>query len=54
MVVCLNYDVNSSPNLFLTLGNQGVGCCGTVMTNRKHFPKDLITKATKQNRGWYD
>ena len=24
------------------------------MTNRQHFPKDLITKATKQNMGWYD
>ena len=28
----------SSPNLLYTLGKKGIGCCGTVMSNRKHFP----------------
>ena len=44
----------SSPNLFYTLGKKGIGCCGTVMSNRKHFPKEIVTKATRHNRGEYD
>ena len=44
----------SSPNLFYTLGKKGIGCCGTVMSNRKHFPKEIVTKATRHNRVKYD
>ena len=42
----------SSPNLYFTLA--GIGACGTARSNRKNFPKELITKATVHNRGKYD
>ena len=44
----------SSPILFYTLGKKGIGCCGTVLYNTKHFPKEIVTKATCHNRGKYD
>ena len=44
----------SSFNLYFTLAGKGIGACGTARSNRKHFPKDLITKATVSNRGNYD
>lgn len=44
----------SSPRLFLALCKKGIGCCGTVMMNWKDFPKTLITKQSKQNKGKYD
>ena len=44
----------SSPNLYFTLAGKGIGACGTARSNRKNFPKELITKATVHNRGKYD
>ena len=32
----------TSPQLYLGLYKLGFNCCGTVRTNRKDFPKDLI------------
>ena len=38
----------TSPRLYLALYKLGYNCCGTVRTNRKDFPKDLIiTKAVR-------
>jgi len=34
----------TSPQLFLTLYNKGVNCCGTARVNRKGFPKSLVKK----------
>ena len=44
----------SSPNLFLTLANKGIGCCDTVKTNMRNFPKVLKTKATNLTKDNYD
>ena len=44
----------TSPTLFLYLFNQGINACGTVRTNRLGFPKELVTKATKDIRGHYE
>ena len=45
----------TSPSLFLHLyKNLGINACGTCRSNRIGFPKELVTKATKQNRGHYD
>lgn len=44
----------TSPNLYLTLYNNGINACGTARVNRRAFPKELTTKATKNNRGHYD
>ena len=44
----------TSPNLYLTLYNHGINACGTARVNRRAFPKELITKACKDNRGYYE
>ena len=44
----------TSPNLFITLYNKGIGACGTARPSRRHFPSDIITKAMKHNVGKYD
>lgn len=44
----------TSPDLYLTLYNNGINACGTARVNRRSFPKELTTKATKDNRGHYD
>ena len=43
----------TSPQLFLTLYNKGVNCCGTARVNRKGFPKALVKKE-KKDRGYFD
>ena len=32
----------SSPHLFLSLHDKSIGACGTVRTNRRDYPKDLV------------
>ena len=44
----------TSPILFNHLCNRGINACGTVRMNRLNFPKVLLTKATVNNRGFYD
>ncbi len=47
----------TSPILFLKLYQNGINCCGTARTNRKHYPAELTYKAseaTKFDRGFYD
>ena len=44
----------TSPLLFHHLYNRGINACGTARSNRKHFPQDLVTRATVSNRGLYD
>ena len=44
----------TSPWLFLDLYDKGVNACGTVRTNRKYYPQDLVVKATQVERGHYD
>ena len=44
----------TSPTLFLTLYNLGINACGTVRSNRRFFPKELITQCTRHNRGFYE
>lgn len=39
----------SSPNLYLALHGKGTLACGTVMPNRKNFPKDLVAKKLAKN-----
>ena len=43
----------TSTQLFLTLYNKGVNCCGTARVNRKGFPKSLVKKK-KEDRGHFD
>ena len=44
----------TSPTLYMTLYNRGVNACATVRASRQAFPKELATKATVHNRGYYD
>ena len=44
----------SSPHLYFTLAGKRIGTCGTLRPNRKHFPNELITKATASNGNKYD
>ena len=44
----------TSPSLYLHLYNRGISACGTARPNRIGFPKELLTKATKSNRGFVD
>ena len=39
---------------FFTLAGKGIGASGTARPNRKHFPKELTTKATVSDRVNYD
>ena len=40
----------TSPLLFHHLYNRGINACGTACSNQKHFPQDLVTRATVSNR----
>ena len=45
----------TSPTVYLELYENGINCCGTVRTNRRGFPKELIkAKRDKPDRGYYD
>ena len=44
----------TSPLLFHHLYNRGINACGTACSNQKHFPQDLVTRATVSNRSLYD
>ena len=45
----------TSPEVYLKLYDQGINCCGTVHTNRRGFPKELVEpKHDKPDRGYYD
>ena len=45
----------TSPEAYLKLYDQGINCCGTVRTNRRGFPKELVKpKRDKTDRGYYD
>lgn len=45
----------TSPELYLELYNRGVNACGTVRTNRRGYPKELVHKSkTGKERGFYD
>ena len=43
----------TSPELYVHLYEKGIMACGTVRTNRKGFPKELVKKG-KQACGFYD
>jgi len=44
----------TSPAVYLELYKNGINCCGTVRTNRRGFPKELIkSKQDKPERGYY-
>ena len=45
----------TSPQLYLTLYKKGINACGTVRTNRKEFPPELVhRKGERFERGFYD
>ena len=47
----------TGPDLYLTLYNKGINACGTIRTNRRAYPKELIrTNRDKSRtpRGFYD
>ena len=45
----------TSPMLYHELYKHGINACGTVRTNRKDFPKELVYKRkTGIQRGFYD
>ena len=45
----------TSPEVYLQLFDQGINCCGTVRTNRRGFPKELVkSKRDKPDKGYYD
>ena len=44
----------TSPELYLHLYNSGVNACGTVRTNRRSFPKEIVKQANRGTRGEYD
>ena len=45
----------TSPILYLHLyKTKEINACGTCRPNRQGFPKELVVKATKHNRGHYD
>ena len=39
----------TSPGVYTQLYENGINCCGTVRTNRRGFPKELIKTKTKQS-----
>ena len=41
----------SSPELFDDLANKQIYCCGTVRSNRRGMPQDLVPKTTKLKKG---
>ncbi len=43
----------TSPILFRYLYSRGINACGTAHTNRRFFPKSLVTHSTAENRGDY-
>ena len=43
----------TSPELLLDLLKIGVYCTGTVRTNRKHFPKELVPADKSMGMGTY-
>ena len=43
----------TSPDLVIDLLQRGIYCTGTVCTNRKHFPKDLIPPTKSMEMGSY-
>ena len=43
----------TSPLLYNHLYNRGINACGTARSNRKHFPKELVSPSTVSNRGMY-
>ena len=45
---------HTSPQLFLSLHNKGINACGTVRSNRRYFPQDLVYKRKQHERGFYD
>ena len=44
----------TSAILYPILCDQGINACGTTRSNRKLFPKKLVTFNTGNNRGHYD
>lgn len=44
----------TSPQLFQCLYDKGINACGTARPNRKHFPKELVQKKKRHERGFYD
>ena len=47
----------TSPELYLHLYKMEVNACGTVRTNRRGFPKQLVVpqkEVNKRDRGYYD
>ena len=42
----------TSPQLFMTLYNKGINACGTARVNRKGFPKELIRKGGREEKGY--
>ena len=44
----------TSPRLFLSLYDKKVGACGTVRTNCKYYPKDLVVSPSSVERGYMD
>jgi len=41
----------TSPILYKFLSDKGIDACGTVVTNRKHFPVEIIRKKKELKRG---
>jgi len=41
----------SAPILFKYLSSHGIHACGTAMTNRRHFPKQIVTTKRQLPRG---
>lgn len=44
----------TSPVLFHHRYSKGINACGTARPNRRFFPKELVTKASPSNHGYYD
>ena len=44
----------TSPQLAQALYKKGINTCGTVRTNRKGFPKDLVKSKREKQRGYHD
>ena len=45
----------TSPELYLELYKRGVNACGTVRTNRRGYPKELVHRSkTGKEKGFYD
>ena len=50
----IHWLLHCTSQLFLDLCDQGVNACGTVRSNRKYYPKDLVVKVTEVERRYYD